>query len=298
VLLNVLTKMSIWVCNIFKKFDLYLFFYIYFVDGLSAIQLPNGTWHIRPLNEFLLFSSNDPRRPPITPIFIGQDVIRSIPVDIWESCAVNRTSFQTVRRRWAFAQSSVTMPTGLVGNSAVPIQANVSASVSYPNGTEIVEVDEIFNVHSYRPGIIETPDRLIPPKGVFCDSGVGQNLVSLRDKGIEWPNRFSVRIEASSSRSQQWQRFHLRYDRNPRRIRYDYLPHGSEDFHSVIHHYADNLTYTIDRHVGSCTVKRGVEIPHVNPIGNPIEFFIKHEEMFLSRERDRIWEFTGYRRKR
>ncbi len=297
-MLKILRKILIWVCNITKKF--YLEFC--FLDGTSATQLTNGTWHVRPLQEFFLFASTDPRRPQIIPRYIGSDYIRSIPVDIWESCIINKTSFQTVRRLWAFAQRGYQLPTGPVGDLAVPIQANISASISFPNGTQLVDVDEFYNVHHYRQGITETDVQLTPPKGVFCDSGPGQNLISLRDSGIEWPNRFSVRVEASTSRSPSWQRFHLRYDRGrgagSRRIRYDYLPPGSEDFESVIHDFGDNLTYTIDRRIGSCHIRRGVGARNVNPLSNPIGFFIKHEDMFLFNSRDPIWEFNGYRRKK
>ena len=195
------------------------------------------------------------------------------------------------------------MPAGVVGDLAVPIQANISASVLFPNGTQLLEVDEFFNIHHYRPGIIETATQLAPPKGVFCNAGPGQNLKSLTENGIEWPNRFSVRVEASSSRSQSWQRFHLRYDggRGPassKRIRYDYLPPGSEDYESVIHDYGDNLTYIIDRRIGSCRISRGVWARNVNPLSNPIEFFIKHEDKFLDNPDEKIWEFNGYRRKK
>jgi hypothetical protein len=263
-------------------------------DGFSAIKDTNNTWHIRKLSEFLVFSSNDPRRPtPLTPKWIRQDNIRGIPVDIWESCVINKTSYHTVRRLWAIAQKGHTLPTGVVGDLAVPIQENRSMSFSFPNGTQQREVDRIYNFFNYRQGIIESNDQLTPPKGVFCKSE-GQNLTSLQDRGIGWPNRFSVRVEASSSRSAQWHRFHLRYDRG-RRIRYDYLPAGSEDYESVILDFRDNLTYTIDRRVGSCKIKRGVGLPEVNPLSKPIEFFIRHEGRFLFREDEKIWEFNGFR---
>jgi hypothetical protein len=106
-------------------------------------------------------------------------------------------------------------------------------------------------------------------------------------------------VEASSSRSAGWQRFHLRYDRDrdrgSRRIRYDYLPPGAEDYKSVIYDFGANLTYTIDRNLGSCQINGGTEVPDVNPFYNPIGFFIKHEDRFGFQAGPRIWEFNGYR---
>ena len=193
------------------------------------------------------------------------------------------------------------MPTGPVDDTAIPIHAIISASISFPNGTQAVEVDEIFNIHSYKPGITESSSQLAPPKGVFCSSGPGQNLISLRDAGIEWPARFSVRVEALSSRSTGWQRFHLRYDRGfsggSKRIRYDYLPPGAEDYKSIIYDFDTNLTYTIDRHLGSCQINSGTEVPDVNPSVNPIGFFIKHENRFVSLPPLNSWESNGYRGK-
>jgi hypothetical protein len=193
------------------------------------------------------------------------------------------------------------MPTGVVVEEAVPIEAVISASVVFPNGTQIFEVDEIFTVHSYRPGIIETTDQLAPPRGVFCASP-DQTLIGLGDVPIEWPERFSVRVEASTSRSSLWQRFHLRYDlgrqRGGARYRYDYQPTGSEDYRSVIHDYAVNLIYTIDQRTGSCQTTRLANLSDVSLIRNPIEFFIKYESQLILRSNDKVWEFNGYRGKK
>ena len=263
------------------------------------MQLPDKSWHIRPLNEFLLFSNLDPNRPIVKPVFVRESTVRGIAVDVWQSCYVDFTQFRTVRRLWALAKKGVVLPSGVVGDEAVPIQAVISGSFDLPNGTKIVEVDEVFNVFSYRAGILEKPTDLAPPKGVFCENKNGQDLISLEDIGIVWPNHFSVRVETSSSRSAGWQRFHLRYnlgrDGSSRLLRYDYMPPGSEDFRSVIHDYAERLTYVIDRKTGSCQVKRKVEDPDVSPIRDPIEFFIKYEEFLIFNPPKKAWEFNGYR---
>ncbi|CAF3591913.1 unnamed protein product, partial [Rotaria sp. Silwood1] len=269
------------------------------MDSASAIQLPNGTWHIRPMNEFMLFSNENPSRPIVRPIYLGQDIVRGIPVDKWQTCYINKETYQTTRRIWAFAQQGVVMPGSTIENYAIPVQALVSASVVFPNGTQAFEVDEVFNVLSFRPGIIETTDALAPPKGVFCASGPGQTLVSLKDVGVSWPNRFSVRVDTSTSRSSRWQRFHLRYDQGrdggSRRLRYDFMPPGSEDFQSIIHDYSDNLTYIIDQRIGSCKINAGVYIPDVNFIYDPIRFFVKHEAHFIFNPPENAWEFNGFR---
>jgi hypothetical protein len=251
------------------------------------------------LNEFLLFATDDPMRPPVIPVYLGQDTVRGIPVDKWQTCYINKTEYRTVRRIWTFAQQNYSMPSGPVGEYAVPIQALISASIDLPDTTQIAEFDEVYNVYSYRTGIMESSDALSPPQGVFCDSGPGQQLISLSDANVRWPNRFSVRVDASSSRSSQWQRFHLRYDQGreggSRRLRYDFMPTGAEDFESVIHDYADDLTYTIDRRVGTCKIDRGTAIPDVNPIRDPIRFFIKNEAKFIYSPPEKKWESNGYR---
>ena len=226
-------------------------------------------------------------------------MVRGIRVDVWQSCYFNVKEYRTVRRIWALAQKGVVLPTGIVGDEAVPIEAIISASYDYPNGTRIAEVDEVYNVFSYRPGVSESADTLAPPKGVFCKNKDDQNLVSLQDVGIEWPNHFSVRVEASSSRSSEWQRFHLRYNlgrnNSTRILRYDYMPPGSEDFQSIIHDYTAQLTYTIDRRTGSCRITRKIDIPDVSPLRDPIEFFIKHENRLIFNPPQKAWEFNGYR---
>jgi len=260
----------------------------------------NGTWHIRPMNEFLLFSSDAPGRQ-IVPVYLGSGVVRGIPVDQWSVCYVNRASYLTEKRIWSFAQRGISMPSGIVGDLGVPIQAVINGSFVFPNNTQRFEFDEVFNVLSFQPSLIQTTYQITPPRGVFCDNVRPQDLVSLRDVGIRWPYRFNVRIEASTSRSTDWQRFHLFYHRgdgdSSSRLRYDYLPQGSEDYQSVIHDYTDNLTYIIDRRLGTCQINRGVEIPDVNPLVDPIRFFVKNEATFLFNPPENAWEKKGSRRK-
>jgi hypothetical protein len=271
-------------------------FFLLLLDGTSAVRLQNNTWHIRPLNQFLLFSNNDTRETKIRPKFIGTAIIRGIPVDQWESCIINKTELRTIRIVWSLAQKGISMPSGLVSDSPVPIHALINTSVLYSNNTEAEKYDEIYNVHSYRPKLVKTDHYFAPPKGVFCN-GQNENLMTLQDFGIQWPDYFSVRVEASTSRYAEWQRFHLRYHRDRqlgiRRLRYDYLPPGAVDYISIFHDYGDNLTYVIDRHIGICRISRGVEYPDVNPVRDPIGFFIKHENQFIFNSRDRVWDLNG-----
>ena len=144
---------------------------------------------------------------------------------------------------------------------------------------------------------IETVEQLAPPKGVFCYNA-GQTLGSLAEIQVNWPDRFSVRVDASSSRSAQWQRFHLRYNRREgygRIIRYDYLPPGSQDYRSVIHDYSTNVSYFIDLQTGNCRVRNSLEFFDVSPIRDPIDFFIKHDDIFILNRDDKIWEYNGIR---
>ncbi len=253
------------------------------------------------MNEFLLFSSTVPGRE-ITPIYLNSGEIRGIPVDTWETCHIDRTRHITEKRVWSFAQRDVSMPSGLVGDMSVPIQAFINRSSVYPNNTQIAVVEQVFNVLSYRPHLIESTNPLTPPKGVSCNGIPQPQLVSLSDVGIRWPYRFNVRVEVSTSQSAQWQRFHLYYHQGDNdatsRVRYDYLPHGLEDFQSVIHDYTDNLTYIIDRRLGTCEINRGVEIPDVDPLVDPIRFFIKNQVTLQLNPPERVWENKGLLRKR
>lgn len=188
-----------------------------------------------------------------------------------------------------------------MGDLAYPVQAVINSSILLSDGTRIGEFDEVFDIYSYKPGLVESADQLAPPRGVFCGSGAGQPLISLERAGMAWPQRFSVRVEASSSRSTNWQKFHLRYEtrgeRNTKRIRYDYLPTAGADYQTVIHDYGSDLTYRIDRRTGLCKIDRGVGFPDVNPLRDPISFFIKYEEDILTARGD-VWEINGIRSKR
>jgi hypothetical protein len=286
-----------------KFFSKIYFFFHYFLDGTSAIMVPGQVDpHIRPLNEFLLFSHMDLPNTEFRTVYLGTGMARGIPVDRWESCYINRANYTTTRRVWSFAQKGVVTPNGPVGDLAVPVEAVIRTSVDLPDGTRVQELDQIFNVISYKQGITETAAALAPPKGVYCNFGADQNLLSLNETGIAWPDHFSVRVDASNSRNDRWERFHLRYtqdeDNVPRRIRYDYMPPNGEDYESVIHDYTHNLTYVIDRRIGSCQIKNGLRHPEVSPIRDPFTFFIYHEGRFIFHPRQKAWEFNGFRCKK
>lgn len=269
------------------------------LSGRSAIKAENNTWHIRPLNEFLLFSSNASGRE-VTPRYLREEIVRGIPVSTWESCYVDRSRRRTVRREWSFARDNVDMPGGLVGEYAVPVQAIINASTVDEADVQTLEYDEVFNILSYRPSLSQMTMSIPQPRGVYCENVTQDQLVSLDDVGIRWPYRFNVRIEASTSQRTEWDRVHLYYhqgdDAASGRLRYDYLPPGGEDYQTVIHDYTDNLTYTIDRYIGTCEIDRGVEIPDVDPLYNPIRFFIKNEAQFIVIPAGKVWEDRGSRR--
>lgn len=252
------------------------------------------------MNEFLLFSSDRPGQE-VKPVYIGTSNIRGIPVDQWRVCHVDRARYMTELRIWSFARRGVQMPSGTVGELGVPIQALINGSFVYPNNTQRVEFDEVFNVLSYQPRLTGTAFQFSPPRGVFCDNVPEQQLVSLKDVGISWPFRFNVRVEALTSEGSDWQKFHLFYhqgdDSTSNRLRYDYLPQGSQDYQSVIHDYTDDLTYVIDRRLGSCQISRGVVIPDVDPFTDPIRFFIKNEAHVIIKPPENAWENQGTRRK-
>lgn len=270
------------------------------LDGRSAMQFPNGSWHIRPMNEFLLFS-NDRSGREVRPVYIGTDTIRGIPVDQWRVCHVDRARYMTELRIWSFAQRGVTMPSGVVTDIGVPIQALINGSFVFPNDTQRFEFDEVFNVLSYQPRLTGSSFQFSPPRGVFCDNVLPQQLVSLSDVGISWPYRFNVRVEVLTSESSEWQKFHLFYhqgdDESSGRLRYDYLPHGADDYQSVIHDYTDDLTYIIDRRLGTCQINRGVQLPDIDPLVDPIKFFIKNEAYAIMKPPENVWENQGTRRK-
>jgi hypothetical protein len=255
------------------------------------------------MDEFLLFSANvsgQGDRAVVT-FHLGQETVRGIPVDTWETCYINRANGITSKRVWSFAQQGVTMPSGDVTDIAVPVQAIINASRVDSSGAQMLEFDEIFNILSYKPSLSRFAMSIPQPRGVYCDNVPPQQLVSLRDVGIRWPFRFNVRIDASTSNPRPWERVHLFYhqgdDETSGRLRYDYLPPDGEDYESVIHDYTDNLTYIIDRRLGTCQINRGVELPDVDPLRDPIKFFIKNEARFIITPPEKVWENRGLRRK-
>lgn len=236
------------------------------------------------------------------PVYKNSTTHRGILVNVWESCFVDKVNYVTIRRTWYMADPSVQTDYGKVGERAVPIYGHIVISKSLPNGTEILRTDERVNVEFFKPGIVEGNDALSAPKGVLCQIPNDTSLVSLTEVGIRWPDRFTVRVEATSSRSSRWERFHVSYvsrrsGENPF-VRYDFLPEGAEDYRSIIHDEEQKLTYTIDQRRGTCRITRRVPDPDVSPILNPIEFFIKYAEDYIFYpSTGRFWSVNAVRSK-
>lgn len=284
--------------NAFSCYEIQSFWFS-LSDGISMIRLPDGSTHIRPLSDFLLFSRNDPRKEEIRPRFIEQRQVRGVTVNLWESCIIDRERLRTEQRLWSMAASSVVATTGKVNEAAVPIEMISRSSLSNPDGDEYFQVEEIFNFYAYRPGITQSIDQLLPERTTFCSNGADQNLISLREAKMIWPSRFSVRVQASTSRSNSFQHFRLTFNNGPehdaRIVRYDYLPIGNENYRSLIFDHELNLTFSIDEQAGSCRIERMTHLPDVDPTVDPVGFFIKHERRFLLDLDARLWESNGER---
>ncbi|CAF1199686.1 unnamed protein product [Didymodactylos carnosus] len=115
---------------------------------------------------------------------------------------------------------------------------------------------QIDNFFSYRVNISHIA--VAPPKGIFCKDWMPfYGWVSASNMGIQFSQRFSVRIDMSTSIKQLWRSIHLRYYKLDERqlVHYDYTPNDlTRSPLSIIFDYADAslLAYTIDRCIGSC----------------------------------------------
>ncbi|CAF0852255.1 unnamed protein product, partial [Didymodactylos carnosus] len=230
-------------------------------DSSSAIMIDN-VYHIRPLEQFLAFTITSLNGTLIKPKYIGEDKIRGIPVDTWRTCVIDKTTYRTTKYDWSFAKPNFNMPGGQIRTS-YPVQGRSRTSIMV-NGSHIAEVDAVLNVFSYKPGIVEQADYFTPPKGVLCHGLVkDEDLVSLEDQGIQWPNLFSVRIGASTSKQMLWRNFHLRYNAQRKILRYDYKPIGNNLQEVVIDHETQHK-YTIDRTTGACQITKNLEYDNVD----------------------------------
>ncbi|CAF1007362.1 unnamed protein product [Didymodactylos carnosus] len=260
--------------------------------GSSAINI-DGLPHIRPLDQFLLFASSSPTEGLIRPKYIGEDIVRGIRVDKWETCIVDKTNYVTTKREWSFAKPNYAMPVGITAVS-IPVQGVINATKMINSTVYVAEVDEIFNILSYKPGI-ERADAFSPPRGAFCAGFGDSSLSSLQEQGIVWPKRFSIRIDSTTSQQTRWQTFHLRITQSDRQriIRYDYTPLAN-DIESIILDYTNRIKYIIDRQSGSCKIESGINYQPLDATTSPVEFFIKYESLLIH-DLTRKFQFNGIR---
>ena len=250
------------------------------------------------MDEVLLFGSRDPERPIILQ-YIGSSVVRDIPVEQWEFCKVYQQERRTIRTQWSFAKPDFPLAEGISSPAvSTPVERIITTSIVSDDGLQVFKLDEISNIFSYRARIVETSDAFAPPKGIVCPNLVS-DLLSLDDVGIVWPRRYSVRVDALTSRGAGWSAFHLRVDQNDerKRIRYDYVPKGANHSQTIIIDYRDQLRYVINRELGSCTIAQGVDWLNVDPIHSPIEFFFNLHDQFIQQPPRNAWEYNGVRSK-
>ena len=250
-------------------------------DGFSAMTDPDDSrTHIRPLNDFLLLTSNA--------TYIGETYLRGyIHVDQWMSSISNDSDII-----WSFAKSNYVMPWN-PHNYTIPVQRIIKQK---ENGTIL----QILNIFSYKTMITRTD--LTPPRGIFCQNLIPPGeLLSLQDSGMIFPEKFSVRIDASTTSQLLWHSAHFRYHASNERklIRFDYTPSDNTlNRKTIIIDMADDIirSYIIDRRTGSCVINDSVDIILSSAIlHNPIEALIKYHGILMIYPSHRAFQYTGNR---
>ena len=249
-------------------------------DGFSAVTNANEkTTHVRALEDFFLFTS--------TANYLGESTLRGfIHVYQWQTSIANDSEII-----WSFAKANYTM-TWDTDDYPVPIQRVIKRK---DDGLIL----QVFNVFNYRPRITKT-DLLVPPKGIFCPDLVPINeLRSLHDVGMVFPQRFSVRIDASTTSQHFWQSVHLRYYATDQRklIRYDYTTEEN-DLLTIIFDTSLNISrlYKINRRTGLCLIDASTEIILIRSVlHEPIETLIKYEDILLTNPFQKFFQYTGQR---
>lgn len=266
------------------------------LDGGSAFQLPNGGYHIRPLSEFIQFSSPNAQKP-ILPIYIGPGTFRDIAVDQWELCLFDEKTKRNDHRIWYFVQSEFQTSLGSVSNISIPLGYVTNSSIATDDGSINLQFDEITNIYSFKPQIIESSDFFVPPKGIFCPN-FASLLANLSDLGIQWPVRYSVRIHSTTSRGIRENPLRLIVDNNleTKRARFDYKTDNKDNYKTVILDYQENIKYVIDKIDGSCDIVQGIDWNNFNPEWKPAHFFFKLKETMLDQPPKNAWQYRGIRR--
>ncbi|CAF2347750.1 unnamed protein product [Rotaria sp. Silwood2] len=274
-------KKAIYTKNILQQCNVYPIDIDNSSDGFSGVTyVDHNITHIRSLYDFLLLTSNA--------TYFGETTLRGyIHVQQWISSISNVSDII-----WSFAKTNYFMPWNS-NNYTIPIQRIIKRK---DNGIIL----EILNIFSYKTRIIKTD--LIPPKSIFCNDLIPTDqLISLQDIGIKFPDKFSVRIDASTSFQQLWHSVHLHYYLTDERklIRYDYTPFdNTQNSITMILDYSENAScsYKIDRRTGLCIINESIAMNSLTSIlHNPIETLIKYEDILLSNPPKQFFQYTGNR---
>ncbi|CAF0759747.1 unnamed protein product [Adineta ricciae] len=251
------------------------------LDGLSAMMNPqDGTTHIRPLDELLGFPPNA--------TYQGEAVLRGfILVHQWISTMSNESDMI-----WSFAKPNYLMPWN-PESYTIPVQSLLKRK----SDGVVLQVMNIFNYQ-----ITLTSTAFVLPGGIFCENLVpADDLSSLQDVGMNFPDRFRVRIDASSTSQLLWHSVNFRYysSNEDKFIRYDYTPFdNTKNPVTIIIDYTQGASrsYKIDRRTGSCIINDSVEIVLATSVlHNPIEMLIKYQNLLMTNPPHRMFQSTGSR---
>ncbi|XP_046580747.1 uncharacterized protein LOC124288277 [Haliotis rubra] len=253
--------------------------------------------------------------------YVGETMVRGIPVNQWTSCQVSPELHSTFRLDYYFSRPGYKSASG---NEIIPIRFDIngqgsgswwgeiltekvssttclSASGEF-QGNQLDNVatsgihnfSHVYEFSVFKPGPIKDMSVFETPRGVVCTG---------RKSSVPLPklvDQFTLDVEVDSGNQTPPQNMKAYFDYNFKMLRFDRF-YSKDDRHQYgaglitkIEDYKTGLEYVIDRAEGNCTIQKMPEKIWRTVVGDPHNITMMHAQELL-KLKDKSFVYQGVR---
>ncbi|XP_071098697.1 uncharacterized protein [Haliotis cracherodii] len=210
--------------------------------------------------------------------YVGETMIRGIPVNQWTSCQVSAELHASFKLDYYFSRPGYKSATS---SENIPIRFVISGQANNVETSGIHNFSHVYEFSVFKPGPIKDRSVFETPRGVVC---TGRNNSVPLPKLVD---QFTADIEIDSGKQQPPHNMKVYFDYNFKLIRNDRFYSKDErhqygaGFITKIEDYTTGLEYVIDRAEGNCTMHKIPEMTWRSVATDPHNITMQHAQELL-----------------
>ncbi|XP_067653093.1 uncharacterized protein [Haliotis asinina] len=223
--------------------------------------------------------------------YVGETMIRGIPVNHWTSCQVSPELHSTFKLDYYFSRPGYKSASG---NETIPIRFTINGQADNVATSGIHNFSHVYEFSDFKPGPIKDMSVFETPRGVVC---IGRKSSVPLPKLVD---QFTLNMEIDSGNETPPQNMKAYFDYNFKMLRFDRF-YGKDERHQYgaglitkIEDYKTGLEYVIDRMEGNCTIQKMPEKIWRTVVGDPHNVTMMHAQELL-KLKDKSFVYQGVR---